>query len=190
MPGSSSCQCGLSSPNQTAGCPIFAFFAKVGGDAANVIRPHAATLPPTLRLWGARLQPGHYDPPRCHPEAAESPATPGTPNEEPAPSLPRGSLHSQAPPNMPGSQSCQHVLSSPNQTAGCPIFASFAKVGGDAANVIRPHAATLPPTLRLWEGPGFSRAATFLPAVILRQRSPRQRRGLPTKDLCTITRDQ
>ncbi len=49
--------------------------------------------------------------PRGHPEAAESPAKPETPNE--------GSLH--------------QVLSHPNQTEGCPIFASCAKVGGNTA---------------------------------------------------------
>jgi hypothetical protein len=47
--------------------------------------------------------------PRGHPEEAESPAKPETPNE--------GSLHK--------------ISSHPNQTKGCPIFAFCAKVGGD-----------------------------------------------------------
>jgi hypothetical protein len=60
--------------------------------------------------------------PRSHPEAAESPAKPETPNE--------GSLH--------------QVLSHPNQTEGCPIFAFCAKVGGNTAKATSSGQKTLP----------------------------------------------
>jgi hypothetical protein len=53
----------------------------------------------------------------------------------------------------------------PNQTAGCPIFAFRAKVGGDAANEVRLNAATITDMRprrdnTVWEGPDFSRATT------------------------------
>ncbi len=135
----------LPHPNQTEGCPIFAFCAKVGRDTAKATSseqkkplpsPHSkitlSSRPKRSAVEGPCVPHDHcgltcHQPadlgkgttsvvplrshPRSHPEAAESPAKPETPNE--------GSLH--------------QVLSHPNQTEGCPIFAFCAKVGGDTA---------------------------------------------------------
>ena len=120
----------LSHPNQTEGCPIFAFCAKVERDTAKATSserkkpspsPHSETTlssrPKRSAMEGPCVPHDHcgltcHQPadlgkgttsvvplrsyPRSHPEAAESPAKPETPNE--------GSLH--------------QVLSHPNQTEG------------------------------------------------------------------------
>jgi hypothetical protein len=63
--------------------------------------------------------------------------------------------------NMSGAHHAGVVFSSPNQTAGCPIFAFFAKVGGDAAKHDPPQCCYPDTDATVLKGPGFSRAATI-----------------------------